>query len=220
MEWKKAYFKDIIEYKSGYTWSKEQETKIANSDTVRVLTVTNIQKKLDLTNELYLAGVSENDKIEKSVSKDWSIAVSSNGNRNRIGNAVFIKDDTEYLFASFLTAFKPKIDSDILPEYFFWWLSSHHVQERITAVSEGTTGLGNLDIRFLRRMIINYPSSIAEQRAIASILTKVDESKEALESSIRATDRLKKSLMQNLLTRKVRVDVAKVNSILEDTNNG
>ncbi len=69
-------------------------------------------------------------------------------------------------------------------------------------------------------MIINYPSSIAEQRAIASILTKVDESKEALESSIRATDRLKKSLMQNLLTRKVRVDVAKVNSILEDTNNG
>ena len=141
---------------------------------VRVLTVTNIQKELDLTEELYLQGVSEKDRKEKAVSKDWCIAVSSNGNRKRIGNAVFIKDDTDYLFASFLTAFKPKEGSDILPEYFFRWLSSHSVQERITSVSEGTTGLGNLDIRYLRSMDIHYPDK-SEQTAIANILSKVDE---------------------------------------------
>lgn len=204
-DWKTDKFKNQIQYKSGYTWSKEQELKTQEPNSVRVLTVTNIQKELDLSEELYLQGVSEKDKKEKAVSKDWCIAVSSNGNRKRIGNAVFIKDDTDYLFASFLTAFKPKDNSDILPDYFFRWLTSHNVQERITSVSEGTTGLGNLDIRYLRNMDIHFPEK-HEQSAIAAILSKVDEAIAAVQGSIAATERLKKSLMQNLLTGRMKSD--------------
>ena len=203
--WKTDKFKNQIQYKSGYTWSKEQELKTQEPNSVRVLTVTNIQKDLDLSEELYLQGVSEKDRKEKAVSKDWCIAVSSNGNRKRIGNAVFIKDDTDYLFASFLTAFKPKDDSDIFPDYFFRWLSSHVVQERITSVSEGTTGLGNLDIRYLRNMDIHFPEK-TEQTAIANILSKVDEAIAAVQGSIAAAERLKKSLMQNLLTGRMKPD--------------
>lgn len=203
--WKTDKFKNQIQYKSGYTWSKEQELKTQEPNSVRVLTVTNIQKDLDLSEELYLQGVSEKDKKEKAVSKDWCIAVSSNGNRKRIGNAVFIKDDTDYLFASFLTAFKPKDNSDILPDYFFRWLTSHNVQERITSVSEGTTGLGNLDIRYLRNMDIHFPKK-SEQSAIAAMLSKVDEAIASVQASISAAERLKKSLMQNLLTGRMKPD--------------
>ena len=203
--WKTDKFKNQIQYKSGYTWSKEQELKTQEPNSVRVLTVTNIQKDLDLSEELYLQGVSEKDKKEKAVSKDWCIAVSSNGNRKRIGNAVFIKDDTDYLFASFLTAFKPKDNSDILPDYFFRWLTSHNVQERITSVSEGTTGLGNLDIRYLRNMDIHFPEK-QEQSVIAAILSKVDEAIASVQASISAAERLKKSLMQNLLTGRMKPD--------------
>jgi len=206
MNWQTAKFKNKIQYKSGYTWTKEQETYYPEEKTVRVLTVTNIQSELDLSSELYLKDVRESDKIAKSVSENWSIAVSSNGNRKRIGNAVFIKDNTDYLFASFLTAFKPKEDSNIIPEYFFRWLSSHKVQERITSVSEGTTGLGNLDIRYLRNMDIDYPEDITEQTAIASILSKVDEAILATQNSIKAAEKLKKSLMQNLLSGKLKPD--------------
>ena len=169
------------------------------------MTVSNIQKELDLSEELYLQGVSKKDKKEKSVSKDWCIAVSSNGNRKRIGNAVFIRDNTDYLFASFLIAFKPKDDSDIIPEYFYRWLSSHEIQDRITSVSEGTTGLGNLDIRYLRNMDMYFPRK-SEQTEIANILSKVDEAIAAVQSSIDAAERLKKSLMQNLLTGKMKPD--------------
>ena len=203
--WKTDKFKNQIQYKSGYTWSKEQELKTQEPNSVRVLTVTNIQKELDLSEELYLQGVSEKDKKEKAVSKDWCIAVSSNGNRKRIGNAVFIKDDTDYLFASFLTAFKPKDNSDVLPDYFFRWLTSHNVQERITSVSEGTTGLGNLDIRYLRNMDIHFPEK-QEQTAIAAMLSKVDETIASVQASIAAAERLKKSLMQNLLTGRMKPD--------------
>lgn len=206
MGFKQEKFKKLIEHKSGYTWGKEQELDKPEEGAVRVLTVTNIQEKLDLSSELYLKDVKDRDRKEKSVSKDWTIAVSSNGNRKRIGNAIFISDDTDYLFASFLTAFKPKQDTDITPEYFFQWFSSHVVQERITSVSEGTTGLGNLDIRYLRNMDIEYPDNEVEQKAIATILSKVDEAIKATENSIKAADKLKKSLMQNLLTGKLKPD--------------
>ena len=204
--WKKDKFKNQIQNKSGYTWSKEQELKTKAINSVRVLTVSNIQTELDLSEELYLQNVSDKDKNEKIVNKDWCIAVSSNGNRKRIGNAVFIKNDTDYLFASFLTALKPKDSSDILPEYFFRWLTSYNVQERISSVSEGTTGLGNLDMRYLRNIDINYPESITEQASIANILSKVDEAIESVKKSIAAAEKLKKSLMQNLLTGRMKPD--------------
>lgn len=203
--WKHDKFKNQIQYKSGYTWSKEQELRIQEPNAVRVLTVTNVQKELDLKEELYLKDVSEKDKVDKAVSKDWCIAVSSNGNRKRIGNAVFIKDDTDYLFASFLTAFRPKPNSDIIPEFFFRWLSSYFVQERLTSVSEGTTGLGNLDIRFLRNFDIYFPDKHV-QTAIVNIFSKVDETIASVQNSIAAAERLKKSLMQNLLTGKMKPD--------------
>lgn len=203
--WKHDKFKNQIQYKSGYTWSKEQELHTQEPNAVRVLTVTNVQKELDLKEELYLKDVSEKDKVDKAVSKDWCIAVSSNGNRKRIGNAVFIKDDTDYLFASFLTAFRPKPNSEIIPEFFFRWLSSHFVQERLTSVSEGTTGLGNLDIRFLRNLDICFPDKHV-QTAIANILSKVDEAITSVQNTIAAAERLKKSLMQNLLTGKMKPD--------------
>jgi type I restriction enzyme S subunit len=206
MDFKSEKFKKLIEYKSGYTWTKEQELDKPEPNSVRVLTVTNIQEKLDLSSELYLKDVNDRSKNEKAVSKDWSIAVSSNGNRKRIGNAVFINDDRDYLFASFLTAFKPKSDSGLVPEYFFQWLISHPIQERITSVSEGTTGLGNLDIRYLRNMDIEFPADINEQTAIATILSKVDEAIEATEKSIKAAEKVKKALMQNLLSGKLKPD--------------
>ena len=198
-------FKNLIDYKSGYTWSKDQELNSPENGSIRVLTVTNVQKQLDLSSKLYLKNVTDNDKRAKAVSKNWTIAVSSNGNRKRIGNAVFINEDTEYLFASFLTGFKPKEDSEILPEYFSYWMKSHPVQERITSISEGTTGLGNMDIRYLRNMDIEYPDP-PEQRAIASVLTKVDDAIAATKNTIAKAERLKKALMQNLLTGRLKPD--------------
>ena len=203
--WNSDKFKNQIECKSGYTWTKEQECSEPEAHSIRVLTVTNIQDKLDLTSELYLKDVKEKDKKGKTIGKDWTLAVGSNGNRKRIGNAVYIQEDTDYLFASFLIGFRPKENSDILPDYFYRWLSSYIVQERISSVSEGTTGLGNLDLRYLKNMDIVYPNP-TEQAAITNILSKVDEAIAAVQNSIDSAERLKKGLMQNLLTGKMKPD--------------
>jgi type I restriction enzyme S subunit len=55
-------------------------------------------------------------------------------------------------------------------------------------------------------MPINYPISFSEQTAIANILSKVDEAIGSVQNSIAAAERLKKSLMQNLLTGKMKPD--------------
>lgn len=58
----------------------------------------------------------------------------------------------------------------------------------------------------LSKMDIHYPSSLPEQAAIAALLSRVDAAIEAVQRSIAAAERLKKSLMQNLLTGKMKPD--------------
>lgn len=99
--------------------------------------------------------------------------VGSNGNRQRIGNAVLVADDTDFLFASFLIAAKPKSDSGIEPRYFSRWLRSEQVQAYLTASAEGSTGLCNLSHGFFQSMAIPYPDR-DEQTAISRVLDAVD----------------------------------------------
>ncbi len=206
MKFIKKKVKQLVDYKSGYTWTKEQELNNSEPSAIRVLTVSNIQSVLDLSSIMYLKKVSPKDKLEKTASKNWTIAVSSNGNRKRIGNAIFINEDTEYLFASFLTGFIPKENSGLLPEYFFRWFTSYEVQEKISAVAEGTTELRNMSLRHLRNSFIEYPESEDEQRTISNILNSVDEAIATTEISIAKAERLKKSLMQNLLSGKLKAN--------------
>lgn len=58
----------------------------------------------------------------------------------------------------------------------------------------------------LSKMEINYPESPTEQASIANILSKVDEAIESVKKSIEAAEKLKKSLMQNLLTGRMKPD--------------
>ncbi len=51
-----------------------------------------------------------------------------------------------------------------------------------------------------------YKPSLPEQASIANILSKVDEAIESVKKSIEAAEKLKKSLMQNLLTGRMKLD--------------
>ncbi|MBI9072896.1 MAG: restriction endonuclease subunit S [Melioribacteraceae bacterium] len=58
----------------------------------------------------------------------------------------------------------------------------------------------------LRSILIPIPENPNEQIAIASILSKIDEAIEATQNSIKTAEKLKKALMQNLLTGKLKPD--------------
>lgn len=58
----------------------------------------------------------------------------------------------------------------------------------------------------LSKMDIRFPESLTEQSAIAAMLSKVDEAIAAVQGGIAAAECLKKSLMQNLLTGRMKPD--------------
>ena len=205
-EWQRKKLGSVIEQRSGLTWSADQEVQKPSAETVPVLTVSNIQATLTKEPMVYLRNVTVEHRTRKAASKGWTIAVGSNGNRQRIGNCVFIPDDTEYLFASFLTAFRPVPASGVLPEYFFRWFSSYEIQARISCSAEGTTGLSNMSDRYLRNLSIDFPRDLSEQQGIVRVLRLVDNTIAATQAAIAAAERLQQGLMRELLAGRIRAD--------------
>jgi type I restriction enzyme S subunit len=198
-DWNTAVIGDAIEIKRGVSWSKEQEHATAHEGTVPVIGISNVQDRLELGKLLWLTGLKPKTIEKKRVQKGWSVMVGSNGNRQRIGNAVFVEQDAEFLFASFLLAAKPKGRSGITAEFFYRWLRSEQVQSYLSASSEGSTGLSNLSQSFFREMTIAFPED-GEQSTITRVLDAVDavivRAQEALQSAVV----LRRALISDLLS--------------------
>lgn len=202
-DWRTDVVGSAIEIKRGVSWSKEQEHTTPYDGAVPVIGISNVQERLELDNLLWLSGLKPKTIEQKRVEKGWSVMVGSNGNRKRIGNAVFVEQDAEFLFASFLLAARPRADSGITPEFFFRWLRSEQVQSYLSASSEGSTGLSNLSHSFFRKMKIAFPQE-DEQTAIARILDAVDAAIDRAREVATQAVEVKRALAQELFSKGTR----------------
>jgi type I restriction enzyme S subunit len=114
------------------------------------------------------------------------------GNVNLVDGRIWVSDNALYI-SEWLT------ECDI--KYLFYVLT----QVDINRFSDAT-GQPKITQSLLKRIHAFFPSEIAEQTAIATILSKIDEAIEATQNSIKAAEKLKKALMQNLLTGKLKPD--------------
>lgn len=194
-DWNTSIVGDCIDIKRGVSWSKEQEHTTEYDGATPVIGISNVQERLELDKLLWLSDLKPKTIEQKRVEKGWSVMVGSNGNRQRIGNAVFVEQDAEFLFASFLLAAKPKPDSDITPEFFFRWLRSEQVQSYLSASSEGSTGLSNMSHSFFRKMAIAFPE-VDEQATIARVLDAVDAAIDQAREAVEQAQVMRLSLMQ------------------------
>lgn len=197
-DWHTTTVSRSVEVKRGVSWSKEQEHSEPGLDRVPVIGIRNVQDRLDLTDLLYLSGLKPAAVDKARVSAGWTVIVGSNGNRARIGNAVLVRENAAFLFASFLIGAKPKADSGLSSDYFYRWLSTEQVQAYLSASSEGTTGLNNLSHSFFKAMSIPVPAP-DEQAAIARLLDAVDTALERTRAAVERARDLRRALMQELL---------------------
>lgn len=194
-----------IEVKRGVSWSEEQQHSEPGPNRIAVIGIRNVQDSLELNDLLYLSGLKPAAMEKARVSAGWTVMVGSNGNRARIGNAVFVREDAEFLFASFLIGAKPMQESGLSPEYFYRWLSADQVQAYLSASSEGTTGLNNLSHSFFRAMSIPVPPT-DEQAAIARILDTVDTALARTRTAVGRARELRNSLLSDLLSGGLRLN--------------
>ena len=116
--------------------------------------------------------------------------------RGEVGHAEFRDDDFDAIVR--LLVLLPKVDVDC--RYITYYINS------LVHFPKESTGVPQLTAPKVKRIKINLPQLKTEQTAIANILTKVDEAIVSVQNSIIAAERLKKSLMQNLLTGKMKPD--------------
>lgn len=99
----------------------------------------------------------------------------------------------------------------IVPEFLEQFFAGNYHGKKLRKVitsSVRDNGLLNLSEDDFYKMEIYLPSSLAEQKAIADILSKADEEITLLTDQLSALQSQKKGLMQKLLTGQIRVKVA------------
>ncbi|MCQ2269613.1 MAG: restriction endonuclease subunit S [Bacteroidales bacterium] len=85
-------------------------------------------------------------------------------------------------------------------------LNTYKVQKHFVTRASGSGIRYTLSLRDFKSLKITYPVSVSEQTAIAKILSTVDESIRSTRETISKLERVKKSLMQNLLSGKMKPD--------------
>ena len=200
IEWRETPLGDIVNIHRGITWKREQEAKSKGENTIPVLRIPNIKQILDTSDLLFIRGVTESHRAKYAATKNWILMVGSNGNPERVGNCVFIDEDNEYLFASFLLGIESKDCEQVDPKYLFRLIGGPLIQRSISDAVQGSTGLKNISLKMLRQEFVKIPP-LPEQKKIAAILSSVDNAIQATQAVIDQTRRVKQGLMQQLLTR-------------------
>ena len=115
--------------------------------------------------------------------------------------------------------FNPKETID--NQFYYYLLSSDRVHNLAISLMEGTTGRQRVPWKvFKNRILAPFPEKLEEQKSISKQIKAIAVSNQSKQTKIQTLQRLKKSLMQNLLTGKVRVDIEEVNKIINEQANG
>lgn len=141
-------------------------------------------------------------KMPKGKIEDGDILINKDGANT--GKIAFAKskpfDNCAVNEHVFLIRNKGEFDQEFLFYFLFSDKGNRQIQRKIVGSAQG-----GINSSFPKGMFIPKPP-IHEQKAIATLLSKVDEAIKATENSIKAAEKLKKSLMQNLLTGKLKPD--------------
>lgn len=116
--------------------------------------------------------------------------------RGEVGHAEYREEDFDAIVR--LLVLIPKVDVDC--RYITYYINS------LVHFPKESTGVPQLTAPKVKRIKINLPQLKIEQTAIANILSKVDDAITSVQNSIADAERLKKSLMQNLLTGRMKPD--------------
>ena len=104
--WSSSAIGSVCAFTRGVSWKKSQERRFPTAGAVPVLRIPNVQKTLELTELLYIDGLTEVQQAKARVEEGWTLLVGSNGNPRRVGNCVYVAEPRGFLFASFLIGAK------------------------------------------------------------------------------------------------------------------
>ncbi|MEB9897498.1 restriction endonuclease subunit S, partial [Bacillus cereus] len=133
-----------------------------------------------------------------SASPNWR-----SGSQNHVGKTAIFSLEGEYTYASFILRIRL---NEIADKQFYYYLINFY--KEIGAFLKDTSMQVNFKLNATTFRDVKFPVPLLqEQQKIAAILSSVDEQIESYEQEKEKYLQLKKGLMQQLLTGKMRVTV-------------
>jgi type I restriction enzyme S subunit len=135
------------------------------------------------------------------------VAVEGHANAYEIGRAALIsREAAGFAYQNHLFRIRLLQDAKLNRLFLLGVLNSERVRRHWVATCNTSSGLNTINHRGLRRLLIQRPQ-MEEQEEIAWLLANSNDTIAACEAEILALNRLRRSLLQNLLTGRVRMRI-------------
>lgn len=123
-----------------------------------------------------------------------------------VGKLGIFKLEGNYVFASYLI--RLTVDDNNIPEYFNFYLNTYEGQCKLRSKATPSVSQANINAGNVKKLIVPIPPK-DEQFLISSKIEAIENILTSKQTKIKKLERLKKALMQNLFSGKVRVKVPK-----------
>lgn len=170
---------------------------VKNSTKFKLLRTTDIKNyKVDWNSLPYCEITEKRENLERYKVRTGDIIVTRSGT---VGiSALAEKDFNNVVFGSYLIRVKLNTEK-VFPKFIHQFMQSNLYWNQISTASAGST-LRNIKLPTLKNLKIPLPS-LHEQRKIAHVLTTIDKAIEEVDKAIKKAEKIKKGLMQELLTK-------------------
>jgi len=198
-DWEAVRLGDVCKFKRGFSYRSDQITKEISN--IQFTTINDVEKEGGLKRKpekIYLREeavdpeffLNDGDVLIANTDMSKGFIIGAPILINTFGQkAVFSMDLTKLIFDA------SKIDS----EFLFYYLKRETIRRKMKAFAQGTN-VFHLNHDLVEKLSIFLPQRL-EQQKIAEVLGVVDSAIELVDRVIWKSERLKKGLMQTLLTR-------------------
>lgn len=199
--WCVSPLKALAEIGSGITLNQDRAAK---ENACRYLTVAHVQRGAISDDDARYLELSDDERKHRLLETGDILVVEGHASSMEIGRAAMCEaQDEATTFQNHL--FRVRADrSQVLPKFLLHVLNSERVQRHWNAVCNTSSGLNTINRRNLRNVLIQYPDT-TEQQDIIDALDAAERNVAQVAEKARAHEEVKRSLLQNLLTGKVRI---------------
>lgn len=180
---------------SGPSWAAKDESSVPSEGALTVLKITNTRPdgSIDLSELAYVAGLPARTKV---IGPTSLVMIRTNGNRQRIGNVYLPPEEVHGAAVSAFQFILDALDADTR-DYLYMVLRSPGIQHLMSESASGSTGLGNLAVRWLKTLEIPWPDDQVRKSQV-KVIGAVDDQIAALDKEARALDALLRGRKEEL----------------------
>ena len=196
--WVEKRLGEILSLKNGFAFKSETYCAIGK---YKIITIANVQNgRFDLTDYNSVTDIPASIQQHQKLSIG-DILISMTGNVGRVCRV----DSSNCLLNQRvgLLEIRPNVNSDFV----FTALNTNAFENAMRDKGQGAAQ-ANISKSDIEDYVLLMPSSLLEQQAIASVLTSMDNELSALEAKRKKYEQIKRGMMQQLLTGRIRLENA------------